>query len=244
LTVMSPTSENNILRFMERLHLESNGEIRLNMDITAGRRLGYFLYPRYSTLFVENRYTDWGNYYPTYTLRALWDLAHIFPTSRLQFEFLNIQRNKDKYLDSDPLRPEQYETDYLFASVMMSCPLAWMELSSLPEDDAERLKRVIKVYQELKDELSTADVSPIGQRPNGFAHTGFLADCKNGTGIAVLLTEPLTKCENYTYELPTDRFSSAQILLTDQPNASVTVECGKIVLSNTPERSYMICRLT
>ena len=41
--------------------------------------MGYLAAREYGTLFVENRYTDFGNYYPHRTLRNLWMLARYVP---------------------------------------------------------------------------------------------------------------------------------------------------------------------
>ena len=44
------------------------GAWMLQQDITAEQRMGYLAAREYGTLFVENRYTDFGNYYPHRTL--------------------------------------------------------------------------------------------------------------------------------------------------------------------------------
>lgn len=45
------------------------------MDLTNGRRVGYHWFTEYGNIFLENRYTDWGNYYPYKTMRNLWQLS-------------------------------------------------------------------------------------------------------------------------------------------------------------------------
>ena len=57
--------------------------------MTAGRRWGYHYGNEYGNIFLENRYTDWGNYHPHWTLRNLWMLARTVPPQNLQIEFLN-----------------------------------------------------------------------------------------------------------------------------------------------------------
>ena len=54
-----------------------------NLDATAGRRAGYHMLNRYGNIFLENRYTDWGNYYPYHTLRNLWMLSKYVPAEIL-----------------------------------------------------------------------------------------------------------------------------------------------------------------
>ena len=113
----------------------------LQQDITAEQRMGYLAAREYGTLFVENRYTDFGNYYPHRTLRNLWMLARYVPAQRMLFELLNPARNTERYR-ADPLAPGRYTADYLFASVMAAQPLLWMELSGLGRQDAARLQPV------------------------------------------------------------------------------------------------------
>ena len=116
----------------------------LQQDITAEQRMGYLAAREYGTLFVENRYTDFGNYYPHRTLRNLWMLARYVPAQRMLFELLNPARNTERYR-ADPLAPGRYTADYLFASVMAAQPLLWMELSGLGRQDAARLQQIIGV---------------------------------------------------------------------------------------------------
>ena len=98
--------------------LESGNEVVFNLDATAGRRAGYHMLNRYGNIFLENRYTDWGNYYPYHTLRNLWMLSKYVPAEILQIEFLNKWRNPDKYPTGDPFAPVNYLFDYLL-------PLQW-----------------------------------------------------------------------------------------------------------------------
>lgn len=54
------------------------------VDETAGRRGGYHYLNEYGNLFLENRYTDWTNYYPYTTLRNLWMLSKYVPAEKFQ----------------------------------------------------------------------------------------------------------------------------------------------------------------
>jgi len=76
----------------------------LDFDITAGQRGGYFCFNKYGNIFLENRYTNWGNYYPYRTLRNLWMLSEYVPVERLQVEFLNNWRKRGMYVN-DPFAP-------------------------------------------------------------------------------------------------------------------------------------------
>lgn len=169
----TPKARENYLRLLDRVSTESSGAIILQQDITAEQRLGYLCERKYGTLFVENRYTDFGNYYPYRTLRNLWMLSRYIPAQRMQFELLNRMRNPQRYRN-DPLSPRNCTQDYLFATVLAAQPLFWMELQGLLPQDKQDLKEIIRVYRMYRDKLWNSDIVPIGQEPDGFSATGFL----------------------------------------------------------------------
>ncbi len=169
--ICSKTAERNFLKMCIRLLVESEGRIQFQMDITNDSRLGYFYEKEMGTLFVENRYTDWGNYYPHNTLRNLWQLSRYIPAQKLLFEVLNPHRNGDKYAKDDLLAPANYDIDYLFASVMAANPLIWCEMQHLPEDDIRRLHLLSRVYRQYRDDFM--EIIPAGEQPDGFSLTGF-----------------------------------------------------------------------
>lgn len=161
--------EENILRMLTRTRELSGGNIVFNMDITNGKRFGYLMHRSFGDLFVENRYTKYGTYYPHNTLRNLWDLSRFIPTGRLQMEVLDNQKHKENY--SNVLAPSEYDIDYLFAIVMTANPLMWMELSELNEESKTKLSKIIEVYKKYREDF--IEVEPILQRPSGFSRTGF-----------------------------------------------------------------------
>jgi len=164
----------------------SSGQVIFDLDITAGTRPGYFGAIDVGPLFVENRYTDWRNYWPHHTLRNLWKLSHWIAPQRLRMEFLNNQRNADKY-GNDPLAPAQYPADTLFASVMFSNPLGWFECSGLPEDYIATAAPLIETWKAHREALFQGTILPIGNEPNGIVPTGFLSvsdDRKSGYLLA------------------------------------------------------------
>ena len=61
----------NLRAMFERVMAATGGKAVFNLDVTAGRRWGYHYGNEYGNIFLENRYTDWGNYYPHWTLRNL-----------------------------------------------------------------------------------------------------------------------------------------------------------------------------
>ena len=172
--LLDKSSDRNLRRMVEMVYRETAGEVDFNFDITAQVRWGYFYQKQYGKLFLENRYTDWGNYFPHDTLRNLWEVSRFVPAQRLQIEVLNPRRNPDQYLN-DPFAPGLYSMDYLFGIAMVANPLIWMEMSGLSETDLEKLKEIITVYRTCRKKLQRAMIIPIGQKPSGMSFTGFLA---------------------------------------------------------------------
>ncbi len=177
----------NLGKLLRLVYEKTSGNVVFNIDVTAGRRPG-FTHPlnSYGNIFVENRYTDWGNYYPYRTLRNLWSLSAYIPPQFLQMEFLNIWRNKEKYPLNDPYAPSKVSFDYAFATTMMSQPLAWFEASNLP-DEAFAISPVIKRYRELSPKIHAGRIYPIGERPDGASWTGFQSISKDETSGFILV---------------------------------------------------------
>ncbi|MBQ7982019.1 MAG: alpha-galactosidase, partial [Clostridia bacterium] len=173
--ITSKTGEKNFLRMCFRVMMETEGREAFQMDITNDMRLGYFYEKDLGTLFVENRYTDWGNYFPHNTLRNLWQTSKYIPAQKLLFEVLNLHRNADKYRMADgtpdPLAPQGYDIDYCFASVMAANPLIWCEMQHLTEEDRASLHEIVSVYKRCRDDF--IEVIPTGECPDGFSLTGF-----------------------------------------------------------------------
>jgi hypothetical protein len=164
-------SEINLIKFLHKIRSETNGNVVFNLDATAGKRFGYLYYSTYGNIFVENRYTDWQNYYPFWTLRNLWMLSKYVPAQNLQIEFLNKWRNSNLYGD-DLFAPANYGFDYLFAITMMAQPLAWFETSNLP-DDAMEVATTIKTYRKHQTDIHSGLIHPLGDEPSGTSWTGF-----------------------------------------------------------------------
>lgn len=167
--VVNRICEQNLVKLFAMVREQSHDQIVLNMDITSGLRFGYLAHKEFGDIFVENRYTDWGNYYPHNTLRNLWELSKYIPAQRLQMELLNPKRNQTVY--HDILAPAYYDMDYLFATVMTANPLVWMEMTGLDEGCRMRLARIIAVYKQYREDFKR--VEPILEKPSGFSLTGF-----------------------------------------------------------------------
>ena len=229
------------LREFLRLTRElAGGDVTFNLDITSGVRLGYLPDKHIGTLFVENRYTDFANYYPHATLKNLWMLSEIFPARKFQFELLNNRRNADQYAakaGDDPFAPENYPIEWLFASVMVSNPLFWMEMQHLDDDQIDALAQIVKIWRGERDGLYRADVRPIGELPDGIAYTGFDAVGEDG-GWLVLLRES-AKEDAYTFRF--DGASRAKVLAASD-GFGFTLRGGEIDVTFEKQRSYAFLR--
>lgn len=209
ISVTSKTAEKNITDMLEDLTSRSFSRIKFNMDITAGKRFGYFVNKHIGQLFVENRYTGKGTYYPHATLRNLWLLSKYIPSKRFQFEVPDNSINADCYAQDDFLAPANYDADYIFASVMVSHPLMWMELSGLSGEPKVRLKKIISAYKKYRNDFGT--VIPIFDKPDGFSCTGFFIEGYS-RNYALLFREHTDKCD---FDI-----SIKEIIATNDPSAA------------------------
>ena len=185
-TIPNKLSEIRLRNFYESIMKATDWKAVLNLDVTAGRRGGYFFFKEYGNQFLENRYTDWNNYYPYWTLRNLWMLSEYVPAQTLQIEFLNKWRNTDKY-KGDKFAPANYSFDYLFATTMAAQPLAWFEAANLPTD-AFTTGALIKKYKSVQHDFHTGYIFPIGEEPSGESWTGFQS-LKDKRGYFILYRE-------------------------------------------------------
>lgn len=186
LYIVTKKGENNLKKMFNAILEQTSNEVVFNLDATAMRRSGYHMYNEYGNIFLENRYTDWGNYYPYQTLRNLWMLARYVPAEKLQIEFLNKWRNKDKY--NDCFAPAHYSLDYIFATTMAGQPLAWLEGGNLPEE-AFLLRTLIEVYKTIQYDFHTGTILPIGDEPSGRSWTGFQSILSDDNGYFIFYRE-------------------------------------------------------
>ena len=193
-------SEKNFNQLVIELQKESNNQITIDLDITAGLRQGYFGSLENGPLFVENRYTDWHGYWPHQTLRNLWTLTQYINPTRLRFEFLNNTRNKPFY-SNDPLAPANYESDYLFATVMFSSPLAWFEIQNYPASDFKKVAKLIKIWKQHRDDIFNGTVLPIGSQPDGTSWTGFCSYAGNKKSAFVLVFREFNNNQSQDFDL-------------------------------------------
>lgn len=171
LSIPTKQAEVNLRKLFEKVLEKTNNQVVFNLDATAGRRAGYHMLNEYGNIFLENRYTDWQNYYPYWTLRNLWMLSRYVPAEKLQIEFLNKWRNKDKY-GNDLFAPANYSFEYLFAITMAAQPLAWFEGTNLPKE-ALSIRKTILSYRKIQRDFHQGTILPIGKEPSGKSWTGF-----------------------------------------------------------------------
>lgn len=233
LQIPTKRAEENLLRLFDRVLAQTDNRVIFNLDATAGRRAGYFMLARYGNIFLENRYSDWGNYYPFHTLRNLWQLSRYVPAEKLQIEFLNPWRNPQKYPADDIFAPCRYDFPYLFALTMAAQPLAWMEAQNLPQE-AYAAGSLIHQYQQVQHRFHQGTILPIGEEPSGRSWTGFQSLLSDSEGYLLVYRE-LT--DRTTAELDTwltgGRDVTLQPILGDAatPLQTTVSDTGRIRLS-------------
>jgi hypothetical protein len=170
-SIPTKKSEANLRKLFDQVLEATGNRVVFNLDVTAGRRSGYHTFNEYGNIFLENRYTDWQNYYPYQTLRNLWQLSRYVPAERLQIEFLNKWRNTDQYV-ADRFAPANYAFEYLFAVTLAGQPLAWLEGTRLPAE-ALQIERHISSYKKVQHDFHSGIILPAGDEPSGRSWTGF-----------------------------------------------------------------------
>lgn len=188
----------------------SDGRVVFDLDVTAERRPGYFGLPEIGPVFVENRYTDWGKYWPHQTLRQFWALADVVDPVRLRMEVLNPLRNMDKYTD-DPLAPANWPIESVFATVMLGSPLGWFEASGLAPETVARLAPFVATWKRHRDRLHAGVAHPVGAKPDGVSWTGFVV--QGDATLDVLLFRELAASASHTLDLrPFGGATAAEVL--------------------------------
>ncbi|WP_279120154.1 alpha-galactosidase [Bacteroides acidifaciens] len=195
LTIPTKKAEINLRNLFDKVLAETDNKVMFNLDATASRRGGYHMFNEYGNIFLENRYTDWQNYYPYWTLRNLWMLSKYVPAEKLQIEFLNKWRNTEKYGD-DPFAPHRYSFEYLFATTMAGQPLAWFEASNLPEE-AFGIKDLMEKYKKVQYDFHQGTILPIGEEPSGRSWTGFQSLCHSKNGYLLIYREDNAREETW-----------------------------------------------
>lgn len=187
LRIHNKPSEVRVDSLFKKVSAALNHDVCINLDVTADRRFGYLYKNGYGNIFLENRYTDWSNYYPYLSLRNLWMLSKYVPAQNLQLEFPNNWRCRDKYASADKFAPKTYDFEYLFGLTMMAQPLAWMQAHNLPEE-GYKIGPVIRRYRTYEADIHRGMIFPIGEEPSGSSWTGFQS-VQQGRGYFLVIRE-------------------------------------------------------
>ncbi|MBR6503271.1 MAG: alpha-galactosidase [Clostridia bacterium] len=238
--IRNKVGEMRFIKMLTELTNRTKGDMRFNLDVTAEDRFGYMYQSQFGSLFVENRYTDYPNYFPHNTFKNVWSLAHVIPTRRLQMELLNTRRNTDKY-EGVLFAPNTYSPDYLFATVMVANPLFWMEMSNLADEDAEKLAKISAVYKKYKKELFNSRVVPVGNRPDGANFSGYCCIGEDSTHL--ILFREATEENVYTFKLPINIEDKQDKLIYQIADESVIIDGNKITVHFSKKRSFVWLRL-
>ncbi|NQW99823.1 alpha-galactosidase, partial [bacterium] len=236
------TAEVNFRKFLDKVDAETAHRVVFNLDVTAMRRGGYHYFNEYGNIFLENRYTDWQNYYPYTTLRNLWMLSKYIPAQNLQIEFLNKWRNAEKYA-GDPFGPANHSFDYLFAITMAAQPLAWFEGTGLPAEAVSVAAPVIRKYREIQEDFHRGSMMPIGDEPSGKSWTGFQS-VQPGRGYFLVFREanesPEKSMETW---LPEGTKINCTLVMGQGANFSATAgKAGGVNFRLGAEKSYALYR--
>lgn len=236
------TAEVNFRKFLDKVDAETAHRVVFNLDVTAMRRGGYHYFNEYGNIFLENRYTDWQNYYPYTTLRNLWMLSKYIPAQNLQIEFLNKWRNAEKYA-GDPFGPANHSFDYLFAITMAAQPLAWFEGTGLPAEAVSVAAPVIRKYREIQEDFHRGSMMPIGDEPSGKSWTGFQS-VQPGRGYFLVFREanesPEKSMETW---LPEGTRIQCTLVMGQGANFSATAgKAGGVNFRLGAEKSYSLYR--
>lgn len=238
--IISKRGEVNFRKLLDAVLQATGNKVFFNIDITAGRRNGYHYFNEYGNFFLENRYTDWGNYYPYQTLRNAWLLARYMPLQKLLIEFLNNERNPDKYPADDSLAPAKIPFEYTFAVTMMAQPLAWLEAHRL--SPAQRaIAPVVKTYRKYQHDMHAGDIFPIGQEPDGRSWTGFQS-MQAGKGYVLVYRERHPSPAGYlrTFFTPGTRVAFRPLLGAGKAFTAIAGDDGRVRFMLPVMNSYAL----
>lgn len=226
------------LQYLAAIYAFGN-DVAVQLDVTRPDRINYVNGRQYGTVFVENRYTKTRTFFPHRTLKNFWFLSKYVPASRFQFELVNPELNRESYDEQDEFAPWRYDVDYLFASVMLSNPLFWMEIQFLSDENTEKLKKVIDLFKEYRVVFSESDVAPIGEKPSGRSFTGFYI--KNGSEEYALVFREVTDKASYVFMIPSEKTSTA--VLASNADVTAKIDDGALKVEFSKQRAYAFIKL-
>lgn len=238
--IHSKLGETRLLMMMRQVVKATGGQVVFNIDATAQTRLGYMGQTQYGIIFLENRYTDWGNYYPHWTLRNLWTLLPYLPADRLQMEFLNVERNQVKYID-DPLAPFHSGQVYAFMLVAFTNSLAWMETTGLTPSQSNVLSRAIEAVKPHHSAILGGHVLPLGEEPSGASWTGLQSIIDEHNGYLLIIREK-HKQSDYAMQLwgvePSSTLGLTEIIRMEEKDVVISNQGQKQVQLKSDVRGH------
>ena len=237
--VTNDAERDQMLALLREIH-SLGDDVTVQMDVTRDQRLNYLCGRQYGTVFVENRYTKSGNFYPYGALKNLWMISKYVPANRFQFEVVNPDLNTECYREGDPFAPCFYSMDYLFASVMLSNPLFWMEMQFLSKERREELAPLMKVWKACREDLARMDVRPIGEKPNGRSLTGFLVS-EDGKPRYILLFREVT--DRSSTVIPLDLPDASCHVLASNTKGTVSIRNGAVLAQIETARGYLFAKI-
>lgn len=242
LWVSNPEEKQRFRELLEKIY-SFGKDVSVQLDVTLNLRTNYLWGKEFGTVFVENRYTHTGVYFPHRTLKNVWTIGKYIPLSKLQFEIPDPDRNPDKYDENDIFAPKNYDMDYLFATVMLSNPLFWMEMQNLSEKRKEELRRIVPVWKEMRDFLGKADIEPVGDKPSGRSHTGFIIR-KGKKAKYLLLFREETEKEGARFKADISCSDANDFtILASNGNFGVEISEGEIAFTSDKPKSYALIKL-
>ena len=228
----------------DKILAASHSNVVFDLDVTAEIRPGYFGLSDIGTLFVENRYAKHSSWWPHQTLRNIWTLSHVVDPVRLRMEFLDPKQHADRYakrFPGSPLRPELWKGDAVFATVMMSSPLAWMEMQGLEPQTVDEMSALIAKWKLERNRMHTGTTFPVGEKPDGFSWTGFVTETADGNGGYALLFRECNESSDFEIDLkPYVKSSAAEIL---SGNGSAKIDGGKLAVIIPEKLGYIWIKL-
>lgn len=238
--IMSVTDRNRFTELLKNIHALGD-DVAVQLDVTRNLRVNYLCAHEYGTVFVENRYAKTANSFPHRVLRNLWMISRYVPSSKFQFELINPDLYQESYQSDDPFVPSLYDMDYLFAAVMLSNPLFWMELQFLSKERRAQLKKIMDVWKAHCGMFAKCDVMPIGDKPSGRSFTGFYVSYE-GKPQYLLLFREVTEESAARIFCPVTQ-QNAEILISNS-DAAVTVGDGFADVKFSKPRSYALIELS
>ena len=83
---------------------------------------------------------------------------------------------------------------------MMASPLGWFEISELENRTLEEMRTIVARWKLERERMHSGVIYPVGERPDGYAWSGFASVSGDGGGYVLLFRE-LNADSTYTLDL-------------------------------------------